>query len=310
LARLLLDWQQFDADNRATYFAGLLIAEYDSKLIEILNSDWNLPEVLIEDLFDLHSDTEHLRRVYVDISNVNFSSSDRLERFYGSRGYNISTERHLRRELRELRSGIYEPGEQPDLGQDTNCEIDVSGAIQDYACAELAGSAESAEHEEMLARGAIFATIDEYRISTFIGKRSVDIVLTLISMSNGEQITILPWDQWEREDNDLQSIPGEWVEVDAEAAEEASVWQMVAEAKELYDTENDQSIEKVIREVWGDDFDLPEVVDEVIDETDRWKEQLRAEYGDDETENEETEPESRPEPPEDISNLDSSSPVE
>jgi len=235
----------------------------------------------MEHLFDVHPEVEQVRRVFVDVSAVNFMSSDRLELFYGSSGYSLRMERYYARELRELRSGAYGPGDLPDLGQDAEYELDVARHIQARACEDLAGGSESAEHEEMWARGAVFATIDEFRISTRSGRRPVDIVLTYISFSNGDSLEVLPWEQ---EEGGLSAVPGEWVEVDAEVADQASVDQMLSEARQAIDAEGEQTIDQAIRAVWGDEFDLPDVVDEVIDEADKWKEQLRAEFGDEDDE--------------------------
>lgn len=269
---LTLDqWLKLDVESRARHIA---LAARSSE-----QPEWATEDVLIGELFDLYPAAEHDQRVYVDLSGIDFLGPDFLRSFYDSRGFCRESERRSAGELRELRSfEQFGDARAPDLGHDLDHDAKVEDYIRSQIVRDLS-SMESSVHEQMLARGQPHAYVDRYEleISTELGMFTI--VLILVVSSSGQALSVMPWDEiadWK------ELLDGDWVEIGALEDDFAATLSWSAKL-EGDGGDNDSSDDPALIDAQGMDLSLPEPDEATPAEEESWRDQLLAEYDDDDS---------------------------
>jgi hypothetical protein len=273
-------WHELGVNQRAELVAFL---DPDDDLADLLDG-----ECLIEDLFDPHPDTDEEVRICVDVSRVNYAAPERVAAFLTSSGLSAGSETRLGHELRQYRSDPELFAQFGDLGLDMVTESKFETFLYERAVNELGDGAESQEVERLMQMGCSVAWITTYNLDLIVGDISRRVQLIKVLLNSGDVFYALPWDA---ERDLMDQIGGEWVEIDREPIQDPEVdWSTIRGPASAF--KNEPGVDDAMREVWGDEFELPEVgAEESLPEADEWRRQLSEEFGDEPTDDDSVSPE-------------------
>ena len=148
-----------------------------------------------------------------------------------------------------------------------------------YECAvnELGADTESQEVERLIQMGCRVAWVNTFNLELKVSDITRRIQLVKTVLSSGDVFYVMPWDT---ERNLFDQIGGDWLEVDREPIVDTGVeWSSLRGSTSVGSSE--PGVDEAMREVWGDEFELPEVgSDESLPEADEWRRQLSEEFGD------------------------------
>jgi hypothetical protein len=226
--------------------------------------------VIWDDLFEVHPAVEHLATYWIDVSSIDFAQAYRVKEYMKSIG---ATRTHLMRcryEIRDL-DGEVQEHDIIDMGFDSLRFSDTEVLMRKRLEEELALGEDGFELARCRAIQCRFASIDRFEISMPRGQG-----LTLYNFWESDSRTaklITPW-------VDIQPTnllgDGDWVELSVEAKEERFRYDIQSDEQDqpshgIVDTRKSErdEIAAAMKDVWGDDFALPEVEEVELSALDR-----------------------------------------